>query len=56
MHDALPMRLVERVGDLGCDLQRLVERERAFLEARGERLAVEMRHHQKCVPLASPTS
>ena len=45
MNDALPMRLVERVSDLGCDLQRLVERKRAFLEARGERLPVEMRHH-----------
>ena len=46
MDDALPMCLVERVGDLDSDLQRLVERERAFLEARGERLAVEMRHHR----------
>ena len=46
MDDALAMRLVERVGDLGGDLQRLVERKRPFLEARGQRLAVEMRHDE----------
>ena len=46
MDDALAMRLVERVGDLDGDLQRLVERERPFLEARGQRLALEMRHDQ----------
>ena len=46
MRDALPVRLVERVGDLDRDLQRLVERQRPFLEARGQRLAVEMRHDQ----------
>ena len=46
MRDALPMRLVERVGDLDRNLQRLVERQRPFLEARGQRLAVEMRHDQ----------
>jgi hypothetical protein len=46
MDDALAMRLVERVGDLAGDLQRLVERERPFLEPRGQRLALEMRHDQ----------
>ncbi len=46
MDDALAMRLVERVGDLGSDLQRLVERERPFLEARSQRLALEMRHDE----------
>ena len=45
--DALPMRLVEGVGDLGRDLQRLVERERPLLEAGGERLPVEMRHDEE---------
>ncbi len=44
MDDALAMRLVERVGNLGGNLQRLVERERPLLETRRERLAVEMRH------------
>ena len=46
MDDALAVRLVERVGDLGRDLQRLVERQRPLLEARGQRLAVEMRHDE----------
>jgi hypothetical protein len=46
MDDPLAMRLVERVGDLGSDLQRLVKRERPFLEARGQRLALEMRHDE----------
>ena len=42
MDDALPMRLVERVGDLGRDRQRLVERQRALLQARRQRLPVEI--------------
>ena len=46
MNDALAMRFVERVGNLGSNLQRLIERQRPFLEARGERLALEMRHDQ----------
>ena len=46
MDDALAMRLVERVGDLGGDLQRLVERQRPLLEPRGQRLALEMRHDE----------
>jgi hypothetical protein len=46
MRNALPVRLVERIGDLGRDLQRLIEGERALLEAHGERLAVEMGHDQ----------
>ena len=46
MRDALPMRLVERVGDLDRNLQRLVERQRPLLQARGQRLAVQMRHDQ----------
>ena len=46
MDDALAMRLVEGVGDLNGDLQRLVQRERPFLEPRGQGLALEMRHDQ----------
>ena len=46
MDDALAMRPVERVGDLGGDLQRLVERKRSLHEPRGQRLALEMRHDQ----------
>ena len=47
MDDSLAMRLVERVGDLGRDLQRLLERKRPFLEARGQRLALQVRHDEK---------
>ena len=47
MDDSLAMRLVERVGDLGRDLQRLLERERPFLETRCQRLALQMRHDDK---------
>jgi len=46
MRDALQVCLVERVGDLCSDLQCLIERERTFFDPRGERLALEMRHHQ----------
>ena len=42
MDDALAVRLVERVGDLGRDRQRLVERQRPFSQARGQRLALEI--------------
>ena len=41
MDDALAVRLVERVGDLAGDGQRLVERQRALLEARRQRVPVE---------------
>ena len=47
MHDALPMRAIERGGDLGRTAQRLIERERALLEARRQRLALEMLQHQE---------
>jgi hypothetical protein len=46
MDDALAMRVVERVGDFTGDFQSLVERERPFLEARGQGLTLEMRHDQ----------
>ena len=46
MDDALAMRFVERVGDFGRDFQRLLERERAFLEAGGARLALEAGHDE----------
>ena len=46
MDDALAMRLVERVGNLGGDRQRLVERQRPSFQPRGQRLALEMRHDQ----------
>ena len=46
MDDALAMRFVERVGNLGGDRQRLVERQRPSFQPRGQRLALEMRHDQ----------
>ena len=47
MDDAVAVRLVERVRDLGCDLRRLIQRQRAFLEASGERLPIQAWHDQK---------
>ncbi len=44
--DALPMRLVERVGDLDAVAQDLLGRQRAFAEAVGERLALEVLHDE----------
>ena len=39
------MRAVERVGDLRGQLERLIERQRALLDARGQRLALHVLHH-----------
>jgi hypothetical protein len=47
VHDAGSMRLVERVGDLNRILQTLLERQRAPLQAIGERLPFEILHDQK---------
>ena len=47
MDDALPVRGVERVGDLRPELHDLVERERALLQAVRERLPLEQLHHQE---------
>ena len=46
MDDALPVRVVERVGDLDAEAQRLVERQRPLREPLGERLAFEQLHDQ----------
>ena len=40
------MRFVERVGNLGGDRQRLVERQRPSFQPRGQSLALEMRHDE----------
>ena len=45
MGDSGAMRAVERVGDLGGELERLIERERALLDAGGQRLALQVLHH-----------
>ena len=47
MDDALPVRLVEGVRDLNRVLQRLIERQRAFLQARRERLPLQILHDQE---------
>ena len=46
MHDPLPVRLVERVGDLGCEPQGLLERQRTLSQPIRECLAFEKLHHQ----------
>ena len=46
MDDPLPVRLVQRVGDLDAEAQRLRERQRALAEAIRERLALEELHDE----------
>ena len=46
MNHTLAMRLVQRVGDLDRVAQQLIERDRAPFQPRGERLALEVLHHQ----------
>ena len=45
--DALAMRLVQRIGNLDCELQHLLDRQRASLQSLRERLAFDIFHHQK---------
>ena len=47
VHDALTVRLVERVGDLDRVLERAIERQRSLRQSLGQRLAVEVLHHQE---------
>ncbi len=47
MHDALLVRGVKGVGDLRPELHHLVERQRALLQAVGERFPLEQLHHQE---------
>ena len=51
MGDALAVGLVERVGDLDGVRQRAVERQRALLEAIGERLAFQILQYQISGPI-----
>ena len=46
MHDALPVRLVEGVRNLDRNLQRFIQRQRALLQPRRERLPFEILHHE----------
>ena len=48
------MRLVERVGDLGSDRERLVEWQRSSFKPRGQRLTLEMRHDQVVRAIHTP--
>ena len=51
MDDALPVRFVEGIRDLDGARERLVERQWASRESRGERLAVDKLHHQEVDPV-----
>ena len=44
--DALPVRLVESVGDLDAEAERLIERQRALRQPVRERLALEILHDE----------
>ena len=46
MDDPLPVRLVQRVGDLDAVSQRRLERQRTLRQPIRERLALEQLHHQ----------
>jgi hypothetical protein len=46
MDDALPVRAVERRGDVDGDAQRALERQRAARDQAGQRLALEQLHDQ----------
>jgi len=50
------MRLVERVGDLLGHGEGLIKRERAPLESRRERLALDELHDEKVKPFSCPRS
>jgi hypothetical protein len=47
VHDPLSVRRVERVRDLGSELDDLVERQRPLLQAVGERFALEQLHDEE---------
>ena len=47
MHDAKSMRRVQRVRDLNCERQRLIEWKWCPGETSGERLTFEVLHHEK---------
>ncbi len=47
MRDPLTVRLVERVGNLDRVLERVIEREWSLRQSLGQRLAVEVLHHQE---------
>ena len=54
VHDPLPVRLVQRVGDLDPEAERLIERKRSLQETIRERLPFEVLHDE-VLGLAFPT-
>ena len=46
MNDPLPVGLVQRIGDLDAEAQRLRERQRALAEPVRQRLAFQELHHE----------
>ena len=54
MHDPLPVRLVQRVGDLDPEPKSLLERERTFREPVRERLPLQVLHDE-VLGVAFPT-
>ena len=56
MDDARAMGGRERISNLDRDLQRLVERQRALLQALFQRLAFEVSMTRKSMPFWLPTS
>ena len=56
MRDSGAMRAVERVGDLRGELERLIERERALLDAGRQGLALDALHHHVAGAILMPMS
>ena len=51
MHDAGPVRFLERIADLHAALQRLFQGQRPFLQPRFQSLALHILHHQVGGPI-----
>ena len=47
MNDALTMSLIESLRDFCADLQNLIEGQRAFFQACGKSLALDVLHHHE---------
>ena len=54
MNDAVPVSLVQRIGDLNQILERLFERDQSALESIVESLPVDVLHHQELRPILGP--
>ena len=56
MHDALAVRAIERVGDLGAVSQRLVQRQRSLRQPVRQRLTFQQLHDEVLGSVLMPTS